>query len=390
MPTNETTLLTNTPVLTQAVQLPRRQELPPTLEAGAPPSMDKLDEGLNNSLTRAWDNLMSQADGQIALAPTLAEQKPVTQTAVQEPVKTPQTPKPTMEPGKAVVVPAQPQNEKPRPQRKSKAPDKAPEHDVPVDKGERPKEGKPAPSGPSRSEESRKEVVRDRSQLEARVAETEQFARELSARETLVQQTRSMASAKRSEAAMLRSRVAEERAALSQFDLEFEDLVAQPGAFLDRFEEVERMQLLRYQMQAEIQQDEQQSREAEAEADHYAALAAQQEHNLQEGRNEVERRRSQIAADRETIERKATDAERAAGLMDHTASPGALMFWSALARAGDVEQASYEARRAQDQLDAHNADATSRLMRTLDSVRNGNVGAELVTQLQRRVDNLNR
>lgn len=394
--TTDTMLLTNSVAATQAAQPVKRIE-PQAASSPAvvsPGASDSVEEGLSNQLDKSWSDFMARAEGDVGLAPAQSDAPTVQKATSASDVNDASVAKKAekLDTSKVVVLPAPPQEEAPPPPPPAKK-ETAPPPETPAAPAaaERPRvktSGGEArqPTGP---EGDRQEVARDRSQLASRVAETDQLAREVSARERLVDQARGLASAKRSEAFRLRGRLAEHQAALGQLDLEMEDLTAQPEAFLERFEEVERMQMLRYHMQAEIQQDEHACREAEAEAAHYTQLADEHEQSLQRGRLEVEHRRTEIDADRETIERKATDAERRSGLMDASVATGSLQFWSDLARSGEVELASFEARREQDRMDARNAQTRTRLDLTLNTVRNGNVGGGLeLDALQRRLESL--
>ncbi len=321
-------LLTNNTVATQVAQPLKRLDPVSAQNGNGAVSSDALDEHLNTQLNEKWQTFLAKA-----------EEKTTG--------------------GDPKLIFLAPQDEAPKappPRLREKAPE--PSREAPS--GNRPREAKGGDDW-KRCDDPRKEMVRDRAQIEARSAETEQFAREVSARESLVQEVRGIATAKRTEASLLRTRVAERRASLCQFELEMDEVISQPNAYLDRFEEVERMLQLRYQLNAELQSEESAARQAEDDAARYAALAVEHESSLAEGLVEVERRRTAIVSDREANERRSAEAERRAGLMDHTAETGSLQFWSALARAGEIEQASFEARRAQDQLDS----------------RNGNAGAEL-------------
>lgn len=354
----ETKLLTSTTALLQVVQPPAKASETQTATPVVAPSgaSDSVDENLSSKLEQNWNDFLTQAETEMGGTPAPDGQKPVTKTTAGSATTTDPLPSP-----EKIDLPGPPAQEKPEPPTPARV-EVAPERQsITEPKTERP--GRTGPAGEGRKpEDVRQDVARDRAQLETRAAETEQFAREVSARETKVQEYRSLASAKRSEAAQLRSRVAERRLALGLFELEMESVVSQPGAYLERFEEVERMQMLRFTMQAELHAEEHASREAELEADRYARLVTEHESSLVQGRLEVERRRTEMDFDRAQLERKATEAERSSGLMEHSVDPGALSFWSALARAGEVDQAAWEARRAQERLDAHDQNPGGKLL----------------------------
>ncbi len=342
---------------------------------------DRLDEGLKDEMSNRWGDFMARAEASLGEAPQPTGTALVKKTSAStELVKTgTQIPSPSPVPTDPAPAPAPAPPEPPALARRSEpASHETPGQTRVTVREERPS-ARPVEGGTSgRPEETRHEVARDRAQLEARYAETEQQARELAARESVVSQVREIAQARRAEAAVLRSRVAERRADLNMLDLELGELVKAPGAYLERFEEVERMQLLRYQMQQEIAQDEQAARAIEEEAQRYTSLAAEHESHLTQERSSVERRRDTIVQDRALIERKALDAERASGLLDH-ANPlsSSLQFWSTLAREGELDRAAFEARRLQEQLDRREEQAAFRIERNLEAARNGNFGADL-------------
>lgn len=408
--TPETKLVGSSNLVAQVTQPFVRTELAARPAESPAVGKDSLDERLKDEMSNRWGDFMARAEASLGEAPLPTGAAPVKKaTSSTELIKTSgaaestlPAPTPPPSPTPSEPAPAPPQQQAPA--RRSGPPaQEAPRATPTTVREERPSH-RPAENGRAgRPEETRHEVARDRAQLEARAAETEQQARELAARETVVQQVREIAQARRTEAAQLRSRVAERRADLNMLDLEFGELVKAPGAYLDRFEEVERMQLLRYQMQQEIALDEQAALVSEQEAERYASLASDHESNLTQERSSVERRRETINQDRALIERKALDAERAAGLLDNS-NPlsSSLQFWSTLAREGELDRAAFEARRLQEQLDRRDEQAFFRIERNLEAARNGNFGADLsghglnegtraevsLYQLQRRMERL--
>ncbi|GMU55658.1 MAG: hypothetical protein AMXMBFR33_48040 [Candidatus Xenobia bacterium] len=407
--TPETKLVSNAGLVAQVTQPLVRTELVARSGEGSPtaPGQDSLDERLQEEMSNRWGDFMARAEASLGEAPLPSGSSPVKKASLSaELVKTgdatesklPASPAPA--PSEPAPAP-RPQSQAGRSNSQTQA-QEAPKP-TPAVREERPSVRPVEGGSAGRPEEARHEVARDRSQLEARAAETEQQARDLSARESVVHQVREIAQAKRAEAAQLRSRVAERRADLNMLDLEFGELVKAPGAYLERFEEVERMQLLRYQMQQEIAQDEQAALSSEQEAQRYASLAAEHESHLSHERLGVERRREAILQDRAAIERKALDAERAAGLLDHSnPMSSSLQFWSTLAREGELDRAAFEARRLQEQLDRRDEQAAFRIDRNLEAARNGNFSADLsghglnegtraevaLYQLQRRMEKL--
>lgn len=406
--TPETKLVGGSGLVAQVTQPLVRSELAARPAEGPSVGKDSLDERLKDEMSNRWGDFMARAEASLGEAPLPTGAAPVKKAAtLTELIKTGESAGGAAEsklpaPAPSEPAPAPPQQQTPA--RRSEPPAQEAPRATPATVREERPGPRPVENGRAgRPEEARHEAARDRAQLEARAAETEQQARELVARETVVQQVREIAQARRTEAAQLRSRVAERRADLNMLDLEFGELVKAPGAYLERFDEVERMQLLRYQMQQEIALDEQAALVSEQEAERYASLAADHESYLSQERLSVERRRETIVQDRALIERKALDAERAAGLLDNS-NPlsSSLQFWSTLAREGELDRAAFEARRLQEQLDRRDEQAFFRIERNLEAARNGNFGADLsghglnegtraevsLYQLQRRMERL--
>ncbi len=332
--TPETKLVGSSNLVAQVTQPFVRTELAARPAESPAVGKDSLDERLKDEMSNRWGDFMARAEASLGEAPLPTGAAPVKKaTSSTELIKTSgaaestlPAPTPPPSPTPSEPAPAPPQQQAPA--RRSGPPaQEAPRATPTTVREERPSH-RPAENGRAgRPEETRHEVARDRAQLEARAAETEQ----------------------------------------------------------------------------QIALDEQAALVSEQEAERYASLASDHESNLTQERSSVERRRETINQDRALIERKALDAERAAGLLDNS-NPlsSSLQFWSTLAREGELDRAAFEARRLQEQLDRRDEQAFFRIERNLEAARNGNFGADLsghglnegtraevsLYQLQRRMERL--
>lgn len=232
------------------------------------------------------------------------------------------------------------------------------------------------------TEQAQAQVQTETAQVERKESETVKLESDLSRRETQLSDLRQAVSIKSQQVQELRSRVSEKRSMLTRIEQDLNAL-SNTQDYLDHYDEIERLEGMRYHVRVELENDTAAAARAEQELTETQRQASLVEVSLSNGKAQLEQQRHQISKERSSVGARAASNEvrrtRLEGQSRQLANLEELRpFWAALRDDSNLGQIAVEAAESRQDIESRDQSAHRRILNNLAALEDEDAAVDLV------------
>lgn len=232
------------------------------------------------------------------------------------------------------------------------------------------------------TEQAQAQAHTEAAQVERKESETVKLESDLSRRETQLSDLRQAVSVKSQQVQELRSRVREKQSMLTRIDQDLNAL-SNTQDYLDHYDEIERLEGMRYHVRVELENDSAAAARAEQELTETQRQASLVEASLSNGRAQLEQQRHQVSKDRSSLGARTASSEvrrtRLEGQRRQLASIEELRpFWAALREDSDLRQIAADAAESRQDIESRDQSAHHRILNNLAALEDEDGAVDLV------------
>ncbi len=232
------------------------------------------------------------------------------------------------------------------------------------------------------TEQSREVARTEAAQVERKETEAVKLESDLSRREAQLSDLRQAVSIKSQQVLELRSRVREKQSMLTRIEQDLNAL-SNTQDYLEHYDEIERLEGMRYHVRVELENDSAAAARAEQELVETQRQASVLEASLSNGRSQLEQQRHQVSKDRGSLGARAASNEarqiRLEGQRRQLANLEELRpFWAALREDSGFIQVAAEAADSRRDIETRDQTARRRILNNLAALSDEDVGVDLV------------
>ncbi|GMU55159.1 MAG: hypothetical protein AMXMBFR33_43050 [Candidatus Xenobia bacterium] len=232
------------------------------------------------------------------------------------------------------------------------------------------------------TEQAQAQAHTEAAQVERKESETVKLESDLSRRETQLSDLRQAVSVKSQQVQELRSRVREKQSMLTRIEQDLNALSSTQD-YLDHYDEIERLEGMRYHVRVELENDSAAAARAELELTETQRQASLVEASLSNGRAQLEQQRHQVSKDRSSLGARAASTEvrrtRLEGQRRQLANLEELRpFWAALREDSDLRQIAVDAAESRQDIESRDQSAHRRILNNLAALEDEDAAVDLV------------
>ncbi len=232
------------------------------------------------------------------------------------------------------------------------------------------------------TEQAQAQAQTETAQVERKESEAVKLESDLSRRENQLSDLRQAVSAKTQQVQELRSRVSEKRSMLTRIEQDLNAL-SNTQDYLDHYDEIERLEGMRYHVRVELENDTAAAARAEQELTETQRQASLVEASLSNGKAQLEQQRHQVSKDRSSLGARAASNEvrrtRLEGQRRQLANLEELRpFWAALREDSDLGQIAVDAAESRQDIESRDQSAHRRILNNLAALEDEDAAVDLV------------